>query len=415
MSGDPTGPRLAVTGSPKNNITLGLQQNESGASDGNTDMLADLVEGKSSERTSRARIPHCCGIYIEGQLHGVPAVYTVDSGASRTIVSSRLFESIQKENRPSIELARHITLEQAGGKPLKQQGIATMRLDLGNHQLERKVIIADIKDDVLLGMDVGELDIITSRNEVIINGTTIPCTYVPPSTVYKVRASEDYDIPGMTEAVIQVDLHQNGEARRLGETVLEPSAEFLKTYPLLMARTLVDFGNNVSGWVRILNLNEESVTVKRNAAIATAEELGAEWVIELPSHPVTEYKGKTASKRDTYGGNPSGGLARHSDAGPDLLARKTISGNDERGVTSVVRDHIDCDDEIGTTIEHQLNENNDETDNWGEGSNENHVAKRTFTNEDTRPAVIEDYDECPELIPDTDDESESEYEERDIA
>ena len=106
---------------------------------------------------------------------------------------------------------------------------------------------------------------------------------------------------------------------------------------------------------------------------------------------------------------------RHSDAGPDLLARKTISGNDERGVTSVVRDHIDCDDEIGTTIEHQLNENNDETDNWGEGSNENHVAKRTFTNEDTRPAVIEDYDECPELIPDTDDESEAEHEERDIA
>ena len=229
-------------------------------------------EPKPNERMTRAKIPHSCGVYIRGSLHGVPTVYTIDTGASRTIISSKLFKSIPLNDRPMLDAANKVTLEQAGGKPLHQEGVAVMKLDFGVHILEKEVIIADITDDVLLGMDVGEIDIITSQNEVVINGVTIPCTYVPPSRIYRVYAVDDYEIPGFTESIVQVELSQSGQGPRLGETVLQPSIEFLRTYPLLMARALVDFQATVSGYVRVLNLNEETVTLKKNAAIATAEE-----------------------------------------------------------------------------------------------------------------------------------------------
>ena len=48
-------------------------------------------------------------------------------------------------------------MEQASGAPLSISGVATVQLKIGKHEFTGEVIGADIKEDVLLGMDIGEL------------------------------------------------------------------------------------------------------------------------------------------------------------------------------------------------------------------------------------------------------------------
>ena len=42
------------------------------------------------------KLPKCCGVYVEGSIYGIPVWYTVDTGASHTILSKRVFSKIQK-------------------------------------------------------------------------------------------------------------------------------------------------------------------------------------------------------------------------------------------------------------------------------------------------------------------------------
>ena len=71
-------------------------------------------------------------------------------------------------------------MEQAGGSPLEIGGLVPVDLQLGKHMFpDKEIIVADIKDDVLLGMDIGyNLDVIASEDVIRIDGRSIPSTNV---------------------------------------------------------------------------------------------------------------------------------------------------------------------------------------------------------------------------------------------
>ena len=64
----------------------------------------------------RRGTPKYDGIYIEGMLQGVEVNLTVDTGATLTIVSSKVYEGIPEERRPTlIPLPSHKHLTNAEG------------------------------------------------------------------------------------------------------------------------------------------------------------------------------------------------------------------------------------------------------------------------------------------------------------
>ena len=94
-------------------------------------------------------------MYMEGSLQGVDVVYTVDTGASCTIVSRNVIEQIPQENRPALCLPKLTHgLSSADGKTLTFWMKADMDLVLGSLTLKCHVSVADIEDEVLLGTDV---------------------------------------------------------------------------------------------------------------------------------------------------------------------------------------------------------------------------------------------------------------------
>ena len=58
------------------------------------------------------------GVYIEGSVEGVDVWYTVDTGATRTILSERVYKRIPEEKRPSLCKGNGLPLSRAGGHPL---------------------------------------------------------------------------------------------------------------------------------------------------------------------------------------------------------------------------------------------------------------------------------------------------------
>ena len=73
-------------------------------------------------------IPGCSGVYIRGSVQGVPVTFTVDSGASRTVLSTRIYDLIGDEHKIRLNNRVHVPLQQAGGNPLNIHGIIELKL-----------------------------------------------------------------------------------------------------------------------------------------------------------------------------------------------------------------------------------------------------------------------------------------------
>lgn len=198
------------------------------------------------------------------------------------MVSSRVYNRIDALKCPTIEMKK-VPMEQANGSPLDITGTAKVEMQMGNYSFQREVLISDIKDDVLLGLDVGEkVDVISSQNKVYIDGLELPCMHVG-GKLFRIVAADTYTIAGEMEQEIEVYVgEEHNIGRRLGEVLLEASPEFCQRFPLVAARSIVDLSSQVAGRMRMINPYKEDVVIRQNTTIGHAEELdGLEYLCWL--------------------------------------------------------------------------------------------------------------------------------------
>lgn len=74
--------------------------------------------------------PASDGVYICGSVEEVPVVFTVDTGATRTIVSDEVYFHIPEERRPCLSKPKRGVRTANGGR-LVAHGIGTFELRLG--------------------------------------------------------------------------------------------------------------------------------------------------------------------------------------------------------------------------------------------------------------------------------------------
>ena len=60
------------------------------------------------------------GMYIRGTVQGYPLLFTTDTGASKTIISTRVYDSMQPGDRPALE--KMSKLVGASGVSIKERG-----------------------------------------------------------------------------------------------------------------------------------------------------------------------------------------------------------------------------------------------------------------------------------------------------
>ena len=237
-----------------------------------------VTENIATSEVFRRELPKYRGIYVEGSLQGVDVVYTVDTGASCTIVSRNVFEKISEENRPTLCIPKLTHgLSSADGKIMKFWGKADMDLVLGSLTLKCHVSIADIEDEVLLGADVlqqegNTADILLSRGVMLLRGIAIPLKQVcPVSGVRKVSAVDDYVIPGLSEAVLDGYIERSEGDR--GLMIVESGGMQGKSSEVIVGPSLVDPDLSCTVKVRVLNPTFDSVVIHHAEVIAQAEEV----------------------------------------------------------------------------------------------------------------------------------------------
>lgn len=225
----------------------------------------------------KTRVPKCSGAYIEGKIQNKPIMYTVDTGASRTVLSTKIYNSLDSRSRPS--LAKTTSLAGAGGTPLKELGKAVFSVQLGNLVIDKEIVVADIQDECLLGMDIlqndkqGPGDVLLSQGVIRLRGVEIPVKQVGTERYRRVIAADHSVVPGYSECIIDIYIQreENDDETPDTEFIVEPTSNFREVYGLQMARTLVDIKDRVTNQIRVLNPFPTPSSINQDAVVGLAE------------------------------------------------------------------------------------------------------------------------------------------------
>ncbi|XP_053401636.1 uncharacterized protein LOC123522917 [Mercenaria mercenaria] len=220
------------------------------------------------------------GVYVKGKVEGVELLFTADTGAARSVLSSRIYRKIEESQRP--KLAKCGSLRGANGSPIAELGKAEFSITVGSYEMVHEVVVADIEDDALLGFNIlrgsekGPADLLLSKGMIVLDGVEIPCLQV-----------------GRAEALVDVYVEREkvDDFDKYAEYLVEPSENFRQRYQLVMASSLVDINKGPTCKVRELNPFPTEVRLHQNAHIGGAEQIEKinEWDIgltNLAEHPI---------------------------------------------------------------------------------------------------------------------------------
>ena len=187
------------------------------------------------------------GIYIKGTVQGYQILYTADTGASKTVLSKRVYDNMKPEDRPPLSKASKLV--GAGGTNISEMGQGNFKLQLGPVCVQTEAIVAEIDDDGLLGIDVlqnrhdGPTDLMMSKGILKMGDKEVPIMQVGiMDRTRKVTAADYSIIPAQSETVIDVYVERKefDDFTSESEYIIEPTEHFKEEYPLQMAATLVD-------------------------------------------------------------------------------------------------------------------------------------------------------------------------------
>ena len=221
------------------------------------------------------RILRSEGFYLDADIEGVKVLLTIDTGATRTVISERVYNSIPEGRRP--KLIRGTGLTDASGQPLSLKGSAMFTVTLASDlKLKSEIVVANIEDDGLFGHDLlrqGGAEILYKQGAIRFMGISIPCKQINKGThIRKVRAANDFTICGNSELIVDAFLDRSEDDDLLTcDIILEPSQDFEEKYGVLMASSLSDLGSKVTHKVRIFNPFPNGISIKQDTTLGTAE------------------------------------------------------------------------------------------------------------------------------------------------
>ena len=149
-----------------------------------------------NQRTIK-RIMRSEGFYLDADIEGVKVLFTIDTGATRTVISERVYNSIPEGHRPKLTMGTGLT--DASGQPLSQKGSAMFTITLASGlKLKSEIMVANIEDDGLFGhvlLGQGGAEIHYTEGAIRFMGISIPCKQINKGTpIRKVRATKEKDL-----------------------------------------------------------------------------------------------------------------------------------------------------------------------------------------------------------------------------
>ena len=211
-------------------------------------------------------------------VQGYPILFTADTGASKTIISKRMYEAMDIADRPA--LTKSSRLLGPSGAVIMELGKAKFSLTLGQIDTEVEAVVAEIDDDGLLGIDVlqngdgGPADLLLSKGVLVVQDKEVPIIQVGlKNRLRRVTAADHFVIPPQSESVIDVYVERDESDDFSSENtcLIQATEQFQASYPLKMAATLVDVNKGCTCKVRLLNPFPTAVSINQDTTVGKAE------------------------------------------------------------------------------------------------------------------------------------------------
>ena len=118
---------------------------------------------------------------------------------------------------------------------------------MGSLRLQRKMMVVQMYDEVLLGADIllkepeGPVDIMASKNVMLLKGHSLPLVAagVPPQT-RRVRSKDHHIIPAVSEVIVDAFVDRWQSETEPGELLVRPGSELARRSSEIMAPCLMD-------------------------------------------------------------------------------------------------------------------------------------------------------------------------------
>lgn len=212
------------------------------------------------------------GYYCNALVNGELVEFLCDTGANVSILNSKMLDSLPDNVKPEIVPVRSMLMTVTGeSKPFL--GKAQFELTLGGQMFSQEMLISDIVENGILGMDfmkIHKCDLFISKNCLRINGEDIPCYLKSDTkpTCCRVALTEDVELAPGSEIVIggkTLDHIDNDQS-----CLVEGIDKFVQKTGLLVAKVLVD-PKNCRVPIRIANFTDKPVKLFKNTITATLE------------------------------------------------------------------------------------------------------------------------------------------------
>ena len=184
--------------------------------------------------------------------------WLIDTGCSTTILSTRVFHSLPLESRPALQ-PYHGTLRSADDSPILVEGTANLNIQIGDHLVQHRTIIAAVYNDGLLGLDFlreHQVAIEFATRKVTCKGEVLHA-YCRAGTdrACRIIAAEHTVIPARSRTLVQA---KATKPLVDGSWAIEPLNRTPGGQPVLLARSLAR-GCGCSVPVEILNPTDDDV------------------------------------------------------------------------------------------------------------------------------------------------------------
>ncbi len=211
--------------------------------------------------------------FVKGWISGVEVDFLLDTGAECSIVNEGIWREIEKGDRKVALESVSSSLVLANGERMSVSGVFTSGLVLGGLNVEGSLMVAPIGDlNGVLGLDFLEklgavLDLAQGVLQIDDYTITMHKTQNSKSLYCRICVEEMVTIPANSEMSVVGKVPLDWE-QSCSVGILEPVESLPSSHGLLLARAVV-CPSRGSVPLRLLNLNEDSVTIKAGCAVAT--------------------------------------------------------------------------------------------------------------------------------------------------
>ena len=223
------------------------------------------------------------GLYVKCKVNGVPVESLVDTGATLTIISTRLWDIIQQCSSPLLEKFSPQVFT-ASGEVVAIKGQTTAFIEICDMHYTCKVVVADIDLDMIMGLDFfknHECQIDVVRNILTIHGKPCEMTCSGAIGCYRLSVAEKVQIPARSEIIVDGKV-EDGQVHPKGLCIIEPKEQSFGNSELLVARSLCYY--NKSNPVRVMNIANEDKVLYPGTNVATISAVSSVEDIQTASH-----------------------------------------------------------------------------------------------------------------------------------